>query len=211
MDTAHLIDSLATDLHPVSREATAPLLARAVGVGGVASLGLVLLVYGVQPGLTGVGAEPFVMKSLYAVALGAVALAAAARLMRPDGKRGDARLLLIPVAALGALAARRLTQTPPDSLGEAVLGGSWDRCPWRIAALSLPVTGALLLAARRHAPTALRRTGAAIGLAGGATAAVAYALACTESSPSFVLIWYTLGLALASGVGALLGPRVLRW
>ena len=27
----------------------------------------------------------------------------------------------------------------------------------------------------------------------------------------FVLTWYSLGIALATGLGALVGPRLLRW
>ena len=38
-----------------------------------------------------------------------------------------------------------------------------------------------------------------------------YALACTEASPAFVAVWYTLGIIVTGAVGALLGPRVLRW
>jgi hypothetical protein len=46
--------------------------------------------------------------------------------------------------------------------------------------------------------------------AGGAGAAV-YALHCPESGAPFVAIWYSMGILLACGLGALLGPRVLRW
>ena len=42
-------------------------------------------------------------------------------------------------------------------------------------------------------------------------AAFAYSLGCTEGSLTFVSIWYTAGVALATAFGALIGPRVLRW
>ena len=32
-----------------------------------------------------------------------------------------------------------------------------------------------------------------------------------EVSAIFVLTWYSLGILLAAGIGALLGPRLLRW
>ena len=41
--------------------------------------------------------------------------------------------------------------------------------------------------------------------------AFGYALSCTELSPAFVAIWYSLGIALAGALGAVLGPRILRW
>jgi hypothetical protein len=45
----------------------------------------------------------------------------------------------------------------------------------------------------------------------GALGAFGYALACDELALPFVAAWYTLGVLLTAGLGALLGPRVLRW
>ena len=41
--------------------------------------------------------------------------------------------------------------------------------------------------------------------------AFGYALSCTELSPAFVAIWYSLGIGLAGALGAALGPWTLRW
>jgi hypothetical protein len=68
-----------------------------------------------------------------------------------------------------------------------------------------------MLALSRLAPARLGSAGAAAGLVGGATGATAYAFHCAETSPGFVFVWYSLGLAAASAAGALLGPRMLRW
>jgi len=38
-----------------------------------------------------------------------------------------------------------------------------------------------------------------------------YALVCRELSASFVAVWYSVGIGLAALLGALLGPRALRW
>jgi hypothetical protein len=61
------------------------------------------------------------------------------------------------------------------------------------------------------APTRLCLTGAAAGLAAGAFAAVLYGLFCEQVSPIYILTRDTLGIALAADVGALGGPRLLRW
>jgi hypothetical protein len=45
----------------------------------------------------------------------------------------------------------------------------------------------------------------------GALGALGYALACTELSPAFIAVWYSLGIGLAGALGAALGPLVLRW
>ena len=57
----------------------------------------------------------------------------------------------------------------------------------------------------------LRAAGAAAGLGAGAWAATIYCLHCPEASALFVLTWYSLGILLATAIGALVGPRFLRW
>jgi len=92
-----------------------------------------------------------------------------------------------------------------------VLGQSWKICRWLLLILAAPIFIGLLWSFRRLAPTRLRAAGAAAGVAAGAWAATLYCPHCPEVSAIFVLTWYTLGMVLAAGVGALLGPRVLRW
>jgi hypothetical protein len=92
-----------------------------------------------------------------------------------------------------------------------MMGHSWARCPWVVLALSLPALAGALWALRGLAPTHARRAGFAAGLLAGAAGAAGYSLGCTEESMAFVAAWYTLGIALAGGLGALIGPRVLRW
>jgi hypothetical protein len=91
------------------------------------------------------------------------------------------------------------------------LGKSWIFCPWLVLLLAAPIFVGLLWSFRRLAPTRLRAAGAVAGLAAGAWAATVYCLHCPEVSALFVLTWYSLGIALAAGAGALLGPRLLRW
>jgi hypothetical protein len=45
----------------------------------------------------------------------------------------------------------------------------------------------------------------------GGIAATIYAFASKENGAAFVLVWYTLGIAISTAVGAMIGPRVLRW
>jgi hypothetical protein len=64
---------------------------------------------------------------------------------------------------------------------------------------------------RGLAPTRLRWAGAGGGFAAGAAAALVYSLHCPELAAPFVGMWYLLGMAIPMGVGAALGPRLLRW
>lgn len=90
-------------------------------------------------------------------------------------------------------------------------GRSWITCPWLVLALAAPRFIGLLRAFRSLAPTRLRAAGAMAGLAAGAWAATLYCLHCPEASAIFVLSWFSLGIALATALGAVLGPWVLRW
>ena len=58
-------------------------------------------------------------------------------------------------------------------------------------------------------PVAL--AGAAAGLLSGTGGALIYTLHCTEMAAPFLAIWYLLGILIPAAVGALLGPRLLRW
>ncbi len=212
MHTAQLIDSLSTGLRPVDPRSVAREIAPSLLAGAAAALVAVVAVYGVQPDLgTFAHGAPFAMKVAYAGTVGALALSLATALARPGATIGGWRWMLAPIALLALLAGAQLAAVDPSQWRALMLGGSWDRCPWRIVMLAVPVFAGLVAAVRRQAPTRLRRAGAAIGLTAGATAASFYALACTEASAAFVLIWYSLGIMLCGVLGALLGPRLLRW
>lgn len=213
MTTADLIDTLSSRVAPVRPGQTARLMAGAILAGGAVALAAVVAAFGVQPGLgTFEHGAPFAMKATYASLLAAAAFGLAVALVRPGAEVPVAWPRVgLPVAALAGLALLQLARAPSGDWPALLLGSSWDACPWRIVLLSIPVFAGLCVAVRRQAPTDLRRAGAAVGLMSGASAAVLYALACTESSAAFVLVWYTAGIALTTLAGWLAGPRLLRW
>ncbi len=208
-----LIDALAADVRPVSPQAVGRQIALALVIGGGVSLVGVITVFGIQPGLdTFAHGVPLVVKSAYAIALAGIAIALTLIIARPGaGSRNDWRWLAAPIAGLALLALAELARAPFDNWPDMLMGKSWSQCPWRIVALSVPVFVGLCVVIRRQAPTDLRAAGAAAGLLSGAVAATAYALACPESSAAFILVWYSGGIALATAIGALLGPKLLRW
>jgi hypothetical protein len=48
-------------------------------------------------------------------------------------------------------------------------------------------------------------------LAAGAITAMLYSLHCPETAMTFLLLWYSAGIAIIAGIGAMIGPRFLRW
>ncbi len=213
MNTEQLIEQLAGDMRPVGRRARARRLALGIVMGGVAPLAFVTLALGIRPDLrVAMHGFAFWMKWTYTISLGLVAVAITARLARPEPVRlarfWPATLPFVVLALVGIAEMARVSRGDWLAMW---LGESWRVCPWLVLGLSAPIFAGLLWSFQRLAPTRLRAAGAAAGLTAGAWAATLYCLHCPEVSAIFVLTWYTLGIALAAGVGALLGPRLLRW
>lgn len=213
MKTEELIARLSHDMPPVSRHAVGNRLALGIFAGGCLSVILLALTLGIRPDLwLAMTSKIFWVKWGYTASVAGIAVLSTAQLARPDsGRPRRLWLLAVPLVFLVALAAGELVRTPRSEWLAMWLGETWTKCPWLVLLLSVPIFGGMLWSFRRLAPTRLREAGATAGLAAGASAATAYCLHCPEVSVLFVLTWYTLGILLAALVGALLGPRLLRW
>ena len=213
MNTDQLIASLSNDVPRVRRHAMATRIALGIVGGALVSVAAVLLSLGIRPDIgTAMTGFPFWMKWGYTLSLSLGAVYAILHLARPD-TCGLRRLwvLAVPVLVLAAIGVAELLRTPSGEWLAMWLGYSWRECPWRVLTLAAPIFIGLLWSFRRLAPTRLRAAGAAAGLAAGAFAATVYCLHCPEVSAIFVLTWYSLGILLAAALGALLGPKLLRW
>jgi hypothetical protein len=213
MQTTDLIEQLAGGLRPVARGVALRRLARGLILGALAALAFVVVYLGLRSDF---GAAlltfSFWMKWGFALAVMAVALVMCLRLSRPEGDPGELPLALVaPLLLLGAVAAIQLARAPETERLALWLGHSALRCPWNIAALSIPLVLGVLWAMRGLAPTRLRWAGFSAGCLAGAAAAVVYAIHCNETAAPFVATWYSLGILLPALFGLLIGPRVLRW
>ena len=211
--TEKLIDELSRDLRPARpRMVIARLVLGAAMGAAVAFVGVAWLL-GLRPDMGhALVSRMFWMKLAYAGTIAAVGLAGAERLARPAGEaRGRLAWLWAPVIGILAMAALQIARTPARELRMLFMGHSAMVCPWLIAAVSAPLFVALIWAVRGLAPTRLRAAGAVAGLAAGGFGALIYCLHCPEVGAPFVAIWYTLGILIPSLLGALTGPRLLRW
>lgn len=208
-----LVAALSADLCAVPRHAAARRVLTGLAVGAMVTAAALVLGLGVRQDIgRAMQGGGFWMKALYVAALGALGLGATLRLARPDcGSQRRLWLLALPLALLACAAGLELSQAPASHWLGMWLGHSWKICAGVVFLLALPILAGLLWALRRLAPTRLRLAGAIAGLAAGSWAACLYCLHCAETSALFVLTWYSLGIALTAGLGALLGPRVLRW
>lgn len=211
MKTSDWISLLATRAGPAPRHWVGRRLLAAGLLGGLASGAATLALLGLNPQLAATPAA-LVTKLAYLLALLAGTALAMDRLARPGASpRRALPVLAAALLGLGAAALASWADAPPGQAAALLWGRSWASCPWRIAALSLPALAAALWALRGLAPTRPRLAGLAAGLFAGTLGALGYLLYCNETSPLFVLVWYTLGVGLAGLAGAALGARWLRW
>ena len=181
-------------------------------IGAIAALALLVAWLGMRDMTAAVVSPSYWMKTTYTVALAISGLLVAERLSRPaaSATRGIVALICVTAVML-AVAATQLLSIPAEHVPRALLGSTWDLCPWRIVVLAIPGLALTLLAMRRLAPTRPALAGAGAGLFVGALAATVYGLYCAETSAAFTLIWYTGGIAVSAALGALAGARALRW
>ncbi len=213
MKSSDLIRLLAGELKPVRPRKTRNDLLLGLSLGAAVAFAVVLVVYGVQPGLVSIAyGGPLAMKAGYALSLAAIAGSMLLPMLRPGNLVPDRRnLFVLPVLLLAGGALLQTAMTPDADAASLWLGSNWQRCLFRIASLSVPIFVGACWAIRRQAPLRLRATGALAGLVSGGIAAAMFALACTENGAGFVLVWYTLGIVISTAVGAMIGPYVLRW
>ena len=84
-------------------------------------------------------------------------------------------------------------------------------CVWKTSMLALPALLVLAIGLRRLAPTDLRRTGFCIGLLAGAIGSMGYCLHSPNESLTFGVLVYAANAIFMAVIGALAGPRLLRW
>lgn len=213
MKTDQLITLLAADVAPVPRHAATRRVLLAWAAGSLLALAWLLAEYGLRADLrVALQGGAFWAKLAFPASLAVAGALLLQRLGRPGVAPGAAAwALLMPVALVWIVAGVQLLLAPQGERLPLVMGTTWRSCAWNIAILSLPVFGAALLALRSLAPTRPRLAGAAAGvLAGGAGASV-YAFHCPEMQAPFLAIWYLAGMALPVALGALVGPKLLRW
>ncbi|MBY5313430.1 DUF1109 family protein [Rhizobium leguminosarum] len=212
-ETEDVIDSLVRDLKPVPRHALERRFALAILPALAVSLLLMLIVFGLRTDMAQALMLPvFWIKSAYNALLAIAAFAAVYRLSRPDGSEG--RFFGIAAAiilALAVMAVIQLALSPAASYPVLVLGSSALHCPLLIFAFAMPILIANTWVLRGGAPSNLGITGFIAGIAAGASGAWVYSWFCTENGLPFVTLWYSLGILLTGAIGALLGPRLLRW
>jgi hypothetical protein len=211
MKTDNLISMLAAGAGPAPSLRSMSSFAPVLAFGLIASVALSLGARGLVPASMWGGAALWT-KLAYAAALAGGCAWLAARLARPGAPRRDPALAVAGVILVMGLAGLvALAGVAPSERLHAILGSTALVCPWAIPVLALPTLAGLLWTLRDFAPTRPGLTGLVAGLLAGGVGAAGYALSCTEQSTTFIALWYSAGMAVSGGLGAVIGGRTLRW
>lgn len=213
MKTDDLIGMLASDAGPVAPRVWRLRYAAALGAGLAGALALMLYLLGLRPDLADASKLPmFWVKLAYPLTLALAALAAASRLSRPGVSLGlTPAALAAPVIVIWLLALFALAGAAPDERGALLMGATWRTCPFYVTLLAMPAFAGALWVMKTLAPVRLALAGAASGLLAGGVGATVYALHCPEMDAPFLGVWYLLGMLIPTALGALVGPKLLRW
>ncbi|TWD76791.1 hypothetical protein FB547_111141 [Variovorax beijingensis] len=213
MKTDDLVAMLATGATAAPRRAAGRRLALALLAGLPLSFAILFTEYGLRRDLVQAMFWPmFWVKVLFPLCIAAAAFVMAQRLARPGVPVRRAWIgIAVPVLAVWAMAALAWFNAPAEERMPLLMGESWRVCAVSIGLMALPVFAAALLALKGLAPTRLALAGAAAGALAGGVGAAVYALHCMELTAPFLAVWYVSGIALPVLVGAVLGPRLLRW
>lgn len=213
ISTDALIDALAGDLGATPAPSLRRTLALAFAAGCVVSAAGMLALLGPRPDMaSALSTASFWIKLIFPLGLAVAGLMAVDRLGRPGAPAGPGYAVGIAVAGgMALLASIQLATAPRAAISALLFGHTLDHCTALVMLLALPILAAGMSAMRQMAPTRLRLAGAAVGVTAGALSAAIYAIACNETALPFVTLWYGAGIALTGVLGALLGPRLLRW
>jgi hypothetical protein len=213
MRTDDLIATLSAGATPVPRGLAWRRIGVACALALAAAFGVLMIGWGLRPDLhTAMRTPPFWMKAGYTSVLAVAGLLLLDRSGRPGARGGVGLALLIAaVAGIIFLTARELMLLPMSAWRADMMGATSWRCPIRITVLAAPAFALALWTLRRMAPTRPALAGAAAGLLAGGLGATVYGLYCQETAAAFTASWYTLGVAVWAAIGALVGPRLLRW
>ncbi|WP_398477458.1 NrsF family protein [Tardiphaga sp.] len=212
MDTDRLLLALAADNdhrpQPVRTQLAVALL---IALPVVAAMMLVTI--GLRPDFMAAMRNPFFdLKFVIALALAIPAIVISVHLSRPEAVLGRWvwMLLLAPFILIGAIIAEMMMPQRSPMMTRMVGKGAM-LCTAAISLLSLPILGAALWALRQGATARPAFVGALAGLMSSGLAATVYATHCTDDSPLFVAVWYTIATAAVTALGAFAGTRVLRY
>lgn len=151
------------------------------------------------------------MKLAITLPLAVSGLWAVHRAQQGHGSAHAWRVLFAAGFLLVAFCLVDLIQNGTSGAFTRMIGSKGLHCMTLIPLFSLLPLGAFLFALRRGTVFAPRFAGIATGFASSGIGATFYALNCMEDSPLFLLLWYSLAVAIVSVIAIAFSKKLLRW
>lgn len=212
MQTDRLIAALATDANTAPRR-IGPVLALALLAALPVSVALFMAILGMRPDVRTAMHNPFFdLKFVVTLTLAFAAIVVSLHLTRPETSFDRwGWLLTLPVALIVLGVAAEMMMPHQRPWLTRLIGNNAMACMTSIPLFALPFLAAALLVLRRGASAHPALAGMTAGLLAAGLGATLYASHCTDDSPLFVVVWYSLATAFVAAVGAFAGRRVLRY
>lgn len=154
----------------------------------------------------------FLFKFLVTGTVAVSAFNCVSALSRPgDSSRNEVLCLAIAPVLLVMAVVVELFALPSDVWTATMIGRNSVVCLTYIPLIGLGPLAVFLWALRYSAPTNPAFAGSFAGLLAGGIAAAFYAAQCTDDSPLFVAMWYTIAIAILAILGAVGAGRFARW
>lgn len=210
MNTDDLISAIAADTLP--QQSVRQRLGRALPAAMGVSLALFVVFWGPRADIAAALSSTTALKTLLPLVLVVLAGPLALALAHP-GVRSDVRSAALGLfaAVLVAAFAIAVARGGLAGLAGALATPNLAVCLMSVPALALPVLGAVLWAISAGAALRPRLTGAVAGLMAGGLAASIYSLHCDEDAVLFFLPAYSAAILVTALIGAMSGPRLLKW
>lgn len=212
MKTDNLISALAADnARPVIRQDQ--VWAAATAAAALAAALVFFVTIGPRADIAAAATTMrFLFKFVVTLALAGSALLVLDRLARPGAFRArNLGWLALAPALLGAGIAVELLAQPAAQWPMLAEGKNSLVCLTYIPLIGLGPLALFIFGLRRGAPTRPGLAGVVAGLVAGGIAASFYAAHCTDDSPLFVAIWYTLAVSILGAAGGIAGRLFARW
>jgi hypothetical protein len=212
MDTSELIKTLASDPHGPARSISTVWVG-AIGVSIAIAALVFFTVLGLRADIAMAAETPrFLFKFLVTITLAVNAFGCVRALSRPGESQRNVALCLAIAPALIVLAVVvELFALPSDIWSATMIGRNSLVCMTYIPLIGLGPLAVFLWALHYSAPTRPAFAGSVAGLLAGGIAATFYAAQCTDDSPLFVAIWYSIAITILAILGAAGAGRFARW
>ncbi|MER8828498.1 NrsF family protein [Mesorhizobium sp. M0938] len=154
----------------------------------------------------------FLAKFVFTTALAVSAFALIRALSTPGASTSKAAAWMIAAPLLVVVAVvLELLSVPAADWGARLVGRNMVICLASIPLIGIGPLVVFIAVLRYGAPTRPVLAGTVAGLLAGGLAATFYAAHCIDDSPLFVATWYTMAIAILTGLGALGGRLFVRW